>query len=145
MKSWIVKNIENFDAVRGLAVKFFEKKPQGSFQLIMDSEYEKKTTPQLRYLHGVVLPLLSGALHDAGIISVRDSEVAKEWLKEEAKYGKYYTINPDTRPEVRFIGKSFRDATKEYMIDIINLAIERAAFLNVVIPAPEDFNLTEGH
>ncbi len=112
-------------------------------ELTFTCDFQAKTTPQLRYAHKVVLPILADALYSSGIISINDKGVAKDWLKEEAKYGSYYIRTLNGKPEARFVGKSLADAKKSEMIGILNLAIERCAFLGAIVPEPNEFKLKE--
>lgn len=146
MAQQLERIIHNIDELRNgftEASVMFKSAPK-KHQLIFTSEYEEKTHPQLAYLHKIVLPLLASALFDAGIINLNSKSVAKDWLKEEAQYGSYYVRTANGRPEARFVGKSFADIKKPRMIEIINLAIERCAFLGCAVPEPTEFSLTKG-
>jgi hypothetical protein len=97
---------------------------------------EDKTLPQLRYLHKIIADYLTPVLFNSGNIQARSIELAKCWLKEDMKYGKLEVFKFKGEVRNRFIYYSFRDATKEQMMPIIDRVIQVCAFADVIVPEP---------
>lgn len=142
--SRVITSLEQFDRdVRKLVIEAFEKKPDLSFEVTLDSDWERKTTPQLRYLHGIVLRLMIEPLHEAGLIELPTMDYAKRWLKFELQYFDIKTITKNGIPYTAIEWKSFEDAKKDEMKHIIEFALRKAAEIGLVIPDPKDFNIAK--
>lgn len=142
--SKIISSVEQFDKlIRWPVVTAFDKKPDLTIEVTLDNNWEMKSTKQLRYLHGIVLRLMIEPLHEAGLIELPELEYAKRWLKFEMQYFDIKTITKNGIPYTAIEWKSFEDAKKDEMVNIIEFALRKAAEMDLIIPDPKDFNLTK--
>jgi hypothetical protein len=138
----IVKNSEDWFALNASVKEFIGVKP---FKVTITDKFKvNKTDPQRKYVHLIIKDYLTDVLYDHGNIDCKSEHLAKEWIKEYCGYGENKTLKFKGVARVRFVAKSFSDASKSDLMDIISAITRICAMVGVVIPEPEDFKLTNG-
>ncbi len=93
-----------------------------------------KTLNQLRYLHGIVFKGMQEAYKQTG-----EFNPTKEWckrkIKSECGWGETFVC--ECKNKMIFQEKSFKEATKEELVAIIETAIQLCAERGVEIPEPK--------
>lgn len=97
-----------------------------------------KTNPQLRYLHDIIADYLVDVLYNQGCIEAKSPHLAKFWLKEYIGYGEAVRFKRKGKDYIRFIDKSFADASKMVMSDAIEAVQRVCAFAGVNVPNPNN-------
>lgn len=95
---------------------------------------ELKTNPQLRYLHDIIADYLVAVLFEQGCIEARSPHLAKFWLKEHIGYGDEVRFKRKGKDYIRFVDKSFANASKKQMGEAIEEVIRVCAFTGVIVP-----------
>lgn len=110
----------------------------GDKELIIGARRKERirTSPQNRYLHGVVIPCITAELYRIGNADITD-EATKGFLKQ--KYApKIKLYNPDTGEQIGEAVKRTRDFSKTEMIDFLDSIIRWAnTTLHIDIPEPK--------
>lgn len=117
---------------KGTVRKFFESLADGKWLLEADNS-KKRTNPQNRYLHGILIPEFRKALLSVGY-NIRTDAQAKEVIK--AMFLKRQITNEDTGEVVEYIAPT-SGLNKEEMGELIDEVIRFAAEnMSYVIPYP---------
>jgi hypothetical protein len=98
---------------------------------------EPKTNPQLNWLHDIIADYLVDVLFEQGCIEAKSPHLAKFWLKEHIGYGDEVRHKIKRVEFIRFIPKSFANASKKQMGEAIEEAIRVCAFNGVIVPEPK--------
>jgi len=93
-----------------------------------------KTNKQLRYLHKIIDKYLTQVLFDTGNIDVNSEKLAKLFIKERCGFGEKNIFKFKGEIKERFIDKSFADASKEEIAQMIEVVIKICAIQGVFIP-----------
>jgi hypothetical protein len=139
MKTFYIYNQESFDArVVPLVKEFFKKCPNKSFEIKLDSEWEKKTNAQLAYLHACIKELTQ-PMKDAGMIDVANPKFAKRYIKSKLEFFESSTMNWKGLPVTIIEFTSFGDYTKKQMSEAIEWVLKFGAELGIQLPDAESF------
>lgn len=111
--------IENKKAVRTL----FETLKDGKY-LVEISGADKRSSPQNRYLHGILIPEFRYALNDVGYDEVKTDDQAKAIMK--SMFLNAETVNKETGEVIKYI-KNTRDLTKQELNILIDEVIKFCA------------------
>ena len=104
--------------------------------LTIEKYKRKRTSPQNRYLHGVVFPMLQQRLLDLGW----KEAVSIEWVKDLIKYQflKMETVNEKTGEVITSIRATSSLTTSEMMDFIADIQQWSAETLELYIPDPNE-------
>lgn len=139
MKTFYIYNQSAFDSqVVPLVKDFFKKFPNKSFEIKLDSEWEKKTNPQLAYIHACIKEL-TPAMKEAGMIDVSNEKFAKRYIKSKLEFFESSTMNWKGLPVTIIEFTSFADYTKKQMSEAIEWVLKFGAELGVHLPDAESF------
>jgi hypothetical protein len=125
----VINSLAEWTEVTSIVIKRYKVKPE-PFEVTLQEPKAAKTLPQIRYIHAAVLKGLARALDDTGEMRFSE-EGAKLWLKQFCQFGQYYKLKGTN--EAVFVPRSFKDASKEEMIRLIDTAIQEAAERGTVI------------
>ena len=141
MKKFYITNKRQWDTIGNTLVnEFFKKRPNGSFEVTLDSEWEKKSNPQLRYLHACIKELTEPML-DSGMIEINNFDIAKKKIKIEMGFYDSRIMRIGEIPVTVIEPKSFAKASKKEMSSIIEFVIKLGAEMGIILPDSESFKL----
>lgn len=104
----------------------------GTYTLTIEKWFSQRTSPQNRYFHGIVVPLVFDGLVQAGFNEVKDTEDAKIVLK-----GLFLKKKISNGIETFEMIQDTHKLTTEEMAEFIDEVIMWAAvYLSITIPAP---------
>ena len=102
-------------------------------RVTIERAYNKRSSNQNRFFHGVCLPLIGEALLELGYNEGRNMELVKDFVKVNL----LTTEMPDKHGEVRkFVRPTSGLSTSEFMDLISDLQQWAAEYLGIIIPDP---------
>jgi hypothetical protein len=120
---------------RAQLVKFIEEmKKEEGVHYIKREKKNKRTSPQNRYLHGVMLPIVRDALRDAGWNHIRTLEDAKDFLK--VKFLINEVVNENTGEIMTSFGRTSELNKEQFSILVEDVTVWLWEFFNITMPAP---------
>lgn len=139
--------IHNKDEIFGLTSRLKDYFDKNNKSLVFEcSELEElKTNPQLRYLHDIISDYLVDVLFEVGNIEAKSPHLAKFWLKEYIGYGEEVRVKHKGNDYMRFIPKSFANASKSKMAEAIDAVVRVCAFAGVEVPKPNEGELMQAY
>ena len=120
------------------------KLPDGSYTLIIEKQYNRRSNPQNAYLWGVVYPIVRDGLIDTGFDEFKqdyDLEMTHELCK--FRFLKTEIVSEDGEV-MEIIGSTRRLRTVEFMEYLNSIGKWASEYLSVFIPEP-DANYAETH
>lgn len=118
----------------GLAQAFGELR-DGAYVVTIESR-KKRSGNQNAYYFGVVVPMVTEGLKQAGFDAVRTREDAHLVMK--SLFLKHHFTNPDTGEAIEWIGSTKSLKTVEFNLFLEQVWQWAASYLNLVIPSPNE-------
>jgi hypothetical protein len=146
-KTFILKTTKDLSLITDPIYQYFDKVKDEPLQVVVgrQSAFDKKTHPQLKYYHGVVLPTLEKLYLKTHQLPLQESDLA---LKFKAGYGEadLMVVIIDNRkiPIPYFKAKSKAEATILELGKLIDCAKEWAIELGGEIPEPTEVYENQG-
>lgn len=108
--------------------------------LTVERKKKKRSSPQNRFLHGVVLDILQAGLIDAGYNEAR----SKEWVKDLIKYKflRSEAVSETTGEVIEVVRGTSELTTSEFMDFMADVTQWAAEYLGIEIPDPGQVELT---
>ena len=102
----------------------------------VERKYNKRSNDQSRFFHGVILPILSEALIEAGYNEAKSMEWTKDFVKYHCLIKEY--VNNKTGEITKSIGKTSELTTTEFMELIATVQQWAMENLNCYLPDPNE-------
>jgi hypothetical protein len=135
-KSFCIIHIEDGHIENTASFTKFLRNLKDGKHILEASPYNKRSIPQNRYLHGVLIPEFRKALNSVGYDEVKDDAQAKEIMK--AMFLKRRVVNKETGEVLEYTQRT-RDLTKEETTILIDEVIKfTAENMNYQIAYPNE-------
>jgi len=114
---------------------FFAALPDGR-HLIESDKPKKRTSPQNRYFHGILLPEFRKALNGVGYDEVKTDEQSKLIIK--SMFLTRQTVNKETGETIEYVQDTHTLTTVEMMALVDEVIRFAAQNMNYIIPLPNE-------
>lgn len=102
--------------------------------ITIEKKRVKRSDPQNRYFHGIIIPIVQQGLLDAGYEEAKSREWVKDLIKMQCLVKE--TFSETTGECIKSLGKTSQLTKSEFCELVESVQRWSAQFLNVVIPNP---------
>lgn len=101
--------------------------------ITIEKKKSKRSDPQNRYFHGVIIPIVKSALLDLGFEEAKSSEWVKDFIKFNCLIKEYISAEGEV---IKSLGKTSQLTKSEFADMVADVQRWAADKLNIYIPDP---------